>query len=116
MTVASASGTRQPEPPTISTAELHRLLGGSAPLWLVYAPDEAAFGAGHIAGSLTAADAQLRAAIPPGVAVVVYGEGDTAERAGALASVLVADGRNARWYVGGLRSWAAAGLPVERLG
>lgn len=105
---------QQGPPAVVSTSQLHRLLTGSSPPWLVFAADRAAFSEGHIPGSLTAADALLLAALPTGAPVVVYGEHQAAERARALVTRLTATGRDARWYPGGLQSWAAAGLPVER--
>lgn len=104
---------RQGHPPTISTEGLHRLLSGGAPLWLVFAADRAAFHDGHIPGSLSATDAQLLQALPAHSPVVVYGEDHAATRAKALAADLTAAGRDARWYAGGLRGWASAGLPLE---
>lgn len=100
-------------PPTVSTAELSRLLAGPAPPWLVYAPDHAGFQHGHIAGSLSAGDQQLVLALPRGADVVTYGEHDRTRHARALAVALRAAGHAARWYDGGLRAWAAAGLPVD---
>lgn len=97
----------------MSTPQLRRLLAGSGPLWLVFAPDRAAFSDGHIPGSLTATDAQLLAALPGGTPVILYGEHRGAERARALAARLATAGRDVRWYAGGLEAWSAAGLPVE---
>lgn len=104
---------RQGNPDTVSTVELHHLLAGAAPLWLVFAPDRAAFSAGHIPGSLSATDAQLLMTLPTGTPLVIYGEHQAVTRARALAAELAATGRDARWYAGGLQAWAAAGLPVE---
>ena len=105
---------RQGHPPTISTDRLHCLLTGGAPLWLVYAPDSAAFRDGHIPGSLTATDAQLLEALPAGTPIVIYGEANAARRARTLTAKLAGTGRDARWYAGGLRQWTSAQLPIER--
>ena len=100
--------------PTITTTELRRLLASGDPLWLIYLPTEATFSAGHIPGSLTTDDEELLAALPNETPIVFYGEGPHDRRAEALALRFDAAGRDARWYSGGLREWAAAGLPIER--
>ena len=104
---------RQGRASSISTEELRRLLSGGAPLWLVYAPDHAAFSDGHIPGSLSATHDQLVAALPSGAVLVVYGEHPGARRARDLAVVLSLTGHVVRWYADGLRAWSATGLPVE---
>lgn len=100
--------------PTITTTELRRLLASGDPLWLIYLPTEATFSTGHIPGSLTTDDEELLAALPNETPIVFYGEGRHDRRAEALALRFDAAGRDARWYSGGLREWAAAGLPIER--
>ena len=103
----------QERPPIVTTRQLRQLLGGPRRPWLVFAPDRETFSHGHIPGSLTATDDQLLAARPRGALVVVYGEDRQARRAEGLTTRLMATGRDARWYSGGVQAWTAAGLTTE---
>jgi hypothetical protein len=100
-------------PPTITTAQLGRLVNSAEPLWLIYLPDDPGSFPGHIAGSLAANDEDLLAALAGATPMVFYGEHSHAVRARTLAARLTTQGRDARWYAGGLQAWSAAGLPIE---
>ena len=45
--------------------------------------------------------------------MVLYGNNIHAEQARTLAVRFSAEGKEARWYAGGLQAWAAAGHPIE---
>ena len=100
-------------PPTMTTAQLRRLVNSAEPLWLIYLPDHPGSSPGHIAGSLATNDEDLLAALAGATPMVFYGEHHHAVRARTLATRFASDGRDARWYAGGLHAWTAAGLPVE---
>lgn len=100
-------------PPTITTAELRRLVNSAEPLWLIDVPDVARSWHRRIAGSLATNDEDLLAALAGATPMVFYGEHSHAVRARKLATRFASEGRDARWYAGGLRAWTAAGLPVE---
>jgi len=100
-------------PPTMTTAQLRRLVNTAEPLWLIYLPDDHGSSPGHIAGSLTTNDEDLLAALAGATPMVFYGEHNHAVRARTLATRFASEGRDARWYAGGLQAWTAAGLPVE---
>lgn len=103
----------QKTPPTITTAELHRLVGRAEPLWLIYAPDDPGSGRGHIPGSLTTTDEDLLTALSAATPMVLYGDNAHATRAQTIAAGLASQGRDTRWYPGGLRAWADAGHPID---
>jgi len=100
-------------PPTVTTAELHRLLVRSAHLWLIYVPDVLEVATSQIPGSLTTCDEHLLSALATQTPMVLYGDSKHSTRAVTLAGRLASQGRDARWYVGGLEAWIAAGHPVE---
>ena len=100
-------------PPTMTTAELRRLMNSAEPLWLIHLPDDPDSSPGHIAGSLATNDEDLLTALTDATPMVFYGEHSHAVRARTLATRFASQGRDARWYAGGLRAWTAAGLPVE---
>jgi len=97
----------------MTTAELRRLINSAEPLWLIYLPDDPASFPGHIAGSLATNDEDLLSALANATPTVFYGEHKHAVRARTLATRFASEGRDARWYAGGLQAWTAAGLPVE---
>ena len=103
----------QKSPPTITTAELHRLVVRAEPLWLIYVPDDSSPAPGHIPGSLATRDEGLVAALAGDTPMVLYGDDAHAERARALAARSAREGKQARWYAGGLKAWAVAGHPIE---
>lgn len=100
-------------PPTITTAELHRLLVQADQLWLIYVPDTSAVTSGHIPGSLATSDEALLTALAVETPMVLYGDDAHSTAVRALAARLASRGSNVRWYVGGLEAWIAADHPVE---
>ena len=103
----------QESPPTITTAELHRLVARAEPLWLIYAPDDPGSEHQHIPGSLATTDDDLLAALAAETPMVLYGDNSDSTRAQRIAASFASQGRNTRWYPGGLRAWAEAGHPIE---
>jgi len=103
----------QQNPPTITTADLHRLVARAEPLWLIYVPQDPGSQHGHIPGSLATTDEDLLAALAAETPVVVYGDSTDATRAQRIAARFAAQGRDTRWYAGGVRAWIEAGHPIE---
>ena len=113
MVSLTSGGGGQKMPPTITTAQLRRLVASGEPLWLVYVSDDRSRPPVRIAGSLTTADEDLLAALVRNTPVVFYGVNSYAVRARSLASRFTSEGEDARWYAGGLEAWTAAGLPTD---
>lgn len=105
----------QESPPTITTDELHRLVTRAEPLWLIYVPDDSGPGLAHIPGSLSTTDQKLLAALAAETPMVLYGDNIHATHARTIAASFASQGRDTRWYPGGLRAWAQAGHPIEPL-
>ena len=99
--------------PTITTAELLRLVTGAEQLWLIYAPDDPGSEQGCIPGSLVTTDERLLGTLADEMPMVVYGDSTEATRAHAIAARFASQGRDTRWYAGGVQAWTEAGLPVE---
>ena len=105
----------QKSPPTITTAELHRRVVRAEPLWRIYVRDGSESAPGRIPGSLASEDEGLIAALGRDTPMVLYGDDVHAGRARMLAARFASEGKNARWYAGGLQAWAAAGHPIEHV-
>jgi rhodanese-related sulfurtransferase len=100
--------------PHLTLAELRTRLDAGEPVWLVYAPDAAAFADGHIPGSLDLPHTSVLLALARRAPVVVYGEDAEVLRAPAIARAH--PGLGIRWFRDGLAGWRASGLPVDALG